>query len=115
MSARDRAEFAQKLSIKFAVIDRVGLVGCSAPAVKTLRALQGVSMPARIVKEALARNAAAVVIAPGHPSADPIPSRADAIVTKNLRAALAPVDVKLVDHILASASSCVSMAKLGLM
>ena len=71
--------------------------------------------PREVVKEALARNAAAVVVAHGHPSADPTPSRADEIVTQRLRDALALVDIRLLDHIVASASGCVSMAELGLM
>jgi DNA repair protein RadC len=71
--------------------------------------------PREVVKEALARNAAAVVVAHGHPSTDPTPSRADEIVTQKLRDALALVEIRLLDHIVASASGCVSMAELGLM
>ncbi len=71
--------------------------------------------PREIVKEALARNAAAIVIAHGHPSSDPTPSQADELLTRRLREALALVDIRLLDHIVASAGGCVSMAELGLM
>jgi DNA repair protein RadC len=71
--------------------------------------------PRELVKEALARNAAAVVIAHGHPSGDPTPSRADELVTQKIREALALVDIRLLDHIVASTGGCVSMAELGLL
>jgi len=71
--------------------------------------------PREIVKEALARNAAALIVAHGHPSGEPTPSRADEAVTLRLKEALALVDVRLLDHIVATASGCTSMAEMGLM
>lgn len=70
--------------------------------------------PREIVKEALARNAAALIVAHGHPSGEATPSRADEAVTLRLKEALALVDVRLLDHIVATASGCTSMAEMGL-
>ena len=52
-----------------------------------------------MVKEALARNAAALIVAHGHPSGETTPSQADEAVTLRLKEALALVDVRLLDHI----------------
>lgn len=71
--------------------------------------------PREVVKEALARNAAALIIAHGHPSGEPRPSHADEMVTCRLRDALALVDVRLLDHVIAAAGGCTSMAESGLL
>lgn len=54
--------------------------------------------PREVVKSALSHNAAAVILAHNHPSGVCDPSRADEILTQNLKQALALVDVKLLDH-----------------
>ena len=54
--------------------------------------------PREIVKAALARNAAAVIFAHNHPSGAAQPSQADELLTRNLREALALVEVKVLDH-----------------
>jgi DNA repair protein RadC len=51
------------------------------------------------VKEALARNAAAMICSHGHPSGDSTPSQADELITVRLEEALALVDIRLLDHI----------------
>ena len=48
----------------------------------------------------LARNAAALIVAHGHPSGEATPSQADEAVTLRLKEALALVDVRLLDHCL---------------
>lgn len=69
-----------------------------------------------VVKAALACNAVNAIVAHNHPSGDPTPSAADAVVTRELRAALALVEVKLVDHVVvAPGAQPVSMAQLGLL
>ncbi len=71
--------------------------------------------PREIVKTALARNAAAVILAHNHPSGVSEPSQADELLTKNLKAALSMVDVKLLDHfIVAGNAQPVSFAERGL-
>lgn len=71
--------------------------------------------PREVVKEALARNAAALIVAHGHPSGAVTPSRADELVTRQLKSALELVGVRLLDHLIATAQECVSMAELGLL
>lgn len=71
--------------------------------------------PREVVKEALRCNAAAVILAHNHPSGAAEPSRADELLTRTLRDALALVDVKVLDHIIvAGPGKCVSFAELGL-
>jgi DNA repair protein RadC len=71
--------------------------------------------PREVVKLALTRNAAALVVAHNHPSGDGEPSRADEHLTHTLKQALALVDVKVLDHfIVAGTAKPVSMAERGL-
>lgn len=70
--------------------------------------------PREVVKRALARNAAAVIFAHNHPSGLAEPSRADELLTRALRDALALVDVRVLDHIVVAGSSSVSFAERGL-
>jgi DNA repair protein RadC len=72
--------------------------------------------PREVVKTALARNAAAVILAHNHPSGLAEPSRADELLTTNLKTALNMVDVKLLDHfIVAGNAQPVSFAERGLL
>ena len=70
--------------------------------------------PREVVKEALKLNAAAVIFAHNHPSGNATPSRADEHLTQTLKAALALVDVRVVDHIVVAGLTTVSMAEMGL-
>jgi DNA repair protein RadC len=54
--------------------------------------------PREVVKHALTHNAAAVIFAHNHPSGLAEPSSADELLTRNLKEALALVDVRLLDH-----------------
>ncbi len=54
--------------------------------------------PREIVKAALSRNAAAVILAHNHPSGVAEPSRADKDITEHIQDALKLVDVKVLDH-----------------
>jgi DNA repair protein RadC len=56
--------------------------------------------PREVVKQALADNAAAVILAHNHPSGVCEPSQADIRITENLRAALALVDIRVLDHVI---------------
>ncbi len=71
--------------------------------------------PREVVKEALAQNAAAVILAHNHPSGAPEPSRADEYLTKTLKTALALVDVRVLDHLVVGAGDVVSFAERGLL
>lgn len=70
--------------------------------------------PREVVKESLARNAAALILVHNHPSGVAEPSRADEHLTQALRVALSLVDVKVLDHIVVAGSTTVSMAERGL-
>jgi DNA repair protein RadC len=56
--------------------------------------------PRETVKEALQRNSAACILVHNHPSGVAEPSRADEIITERVKAALALVDIRVLDHIL---------------
>ncbi|WP_323012383.1 JAB domain-containing protein [Castellaniella sp.] len=69
--------------------------------------------PREIVKTALCLNAAACIMSHNHPSGIPEPSRADLALTAQLKQALSLVDVRLLDHVIVSATDAVSLAERG--
>lgn len=69
--------------------------------------------PREVVKEALLRNAAAVILAHNHPSGEPEPSAADHALTHALKTALAIVDVRVLDHIIVAGTRQYSFAEHG--
>jgi DNA repair protein RadC len=71
--------------------------------------------PREVVIRALHHQAAAVVLAHNHPSGAVQPSRADEALTQTLKAALALVDVRVLDHIIVAPGQALSMAEQGLM
>ena len=56
--------------------------------------------PREVVKQALADNAAAVILAHNHPSGVCEPSQADLRITERLRKALGLVDIRVLDHVI---------------
>jgi len=71
--------------------------------------------PREIVKRALARNAAAVIFAHNHPSGVAQPSRSDELLTRDLKEALALVEVKVLDHFVIAGNHAISFAERGLL
>lgn len=71
--------------------------------------------PREVVKLALTRNAAALIVAHNHPSGVAEPSRADELLTRRLRDALALVDIRLLDHFVIGDGEAVSFAERGLL
>ena len=71
--------------------------------------------PREIVKAALKANAAAVIFAHNHPSGVAEPSQADELLTRQLKEALAMVDVKVLDHFIVAGSATLSFAERGLL
>jgi len=71
--------------------------------------------PREVVLRALHHRCAAVVLAHNHPSGSVQPSRADEALTQNLKAALALVDVRVLDHIIVGQGQALSMAEQGLL
>ena len=70
--------------------------------------------PREVVIRALHHQCAAVVLAHNHPSGSVQPSRADEALTQTLKAALALVDVRVLDHVIVAAGDALSMAERGL-
>ena len=70
--------------------------------------------PREVVLRALHHQAAAVVLAHNHPSGSVQPSRADEALTQTLKAALALVDVRVLDHVIVAPGQALSMAEKGL-
>jgi DNA repair protein RadC len=71
--------------------------------------------PREVVLKSLQHHAAAVVLAHNHPSGTVQPSRADEALTQTLKAALALVDVRVLDHVIVAPGQALSMAEKGLL
>lgn len=71
--------------------------------------------PREVVLRVLAWQACAVVLAHNHPSGSVLPSPADQALTKALSAALALVDVRVLDHVIVAPGQALSMAECGLL
>lgn len=71
--------------------------------------------PREVVKTALKHNAASAIFAHNHPSGEPEPSRADEMLTKVLKDALALVDVRVLDHFVIAGTKIMSFAERGLL
>jgi DNA repair protein RadC len=69
--------------------------------------------PREVVRQALAHNAAAVILAHNHPSGVAEPSEADRQLTRRLSEALALVDVRVLDHIVIGDGETVAFAERG--
>lgn len=66
--------------------------------------------PRQVAEIALLRRAHSVMLLHNHPSGNPAPSPEDRAVTDSVRAALAAVDVPLIDHIIVGASCAYSFS-----
>jgi DNA repair protein RadC len=71
--------------------------------------------PREVVKQALARNSAALILAHNHPSGIAEPSHADELITRRLREALQLVDIRVLDHLIVADNCCLSFAERGLL
>jgi DNA repair protein RadC len=71
--------------------------------------------PREVALRALHHQASAVVLAHNHPSGTVQPSRADEALTQTLKAALALLDVRVLDHIIVGPGQAFSMAEKGLL
>jgi len=70
--------------------------------------------PREVVLRALHHQASNVVLSHNHPSGTVQPSRADEALTQTLKAALALIDVRVLDHIIVGPGDALSMAEKGL-
>ncbi len=69
--------------------------------------------PREVVKIALQHNAAACVMTHNHPSGIAEPSQADLSMTLRLKEALALIDIRVLDHMIVTRESMVSLAERG--
>jgi DNA repair protein RadC len=69
--------------------------------------------PREVIKAGLKHHAAALILAHNHPSGVAEPSEADLALTRHLKHALALVDIRLLDHLIVTASGAVSLAERG--
>ncbi|RTZ42553.1 JAB domain-containing protein [Candidimonas sp. SYP-B2681] len=69
--------------------------------------------PREVIKAGLRHHAAALILAHNHPSGIAEPSEADLALTRHLKHALALVDIRLLDHLIVTASGAISLAELG--
>jgi len=67
-----------------------------------------------LFREAIRRNAAAVIVAHNHPSGDPTPSPEDVAVTRNIIQAGQMLDIEVLDHVVIGQQRFVSLKERGL-
>jgi len=71
--------------------------------------------PREVAHRALDLGATALILVHNHPSGDPTPSGADIRMTKTLSEALAPIGIKVLDHLIVAAEGDASFRTLGLL
>jgi len=71
--------------------------------------------PREVVRRALELNCAAIILAHNHPSGVAQPSQADRMLTDALSAALRPLDIPVLDHLIVAGNRCYSFAEAGLL
>lgn len=69
--------------------------------------------PREVIKAGLKHHAAALILAHNHPSGVSEPSEADLALTRHLKHALALVDIRLLDHLIVTATGAISLAERG--
>lgn len=70
--------------------------------------------PREVMKRAMNLSASAIVLVHNHPGGDPLPSRADIEMTKQIVEAGKPLNITVHDHIVIGRGSTVSFKQLGL-
>ncbi|MCS6926737.1 MAG: DNA repair protein RadC [Candidatus Binatia bacterium] len=71
--------------------------------------------PRRVVESALRRGAAALVLAHNHPNGHAMPSEQDKVLTRAIVLAAETVGVRIVDHLIVTASDAFSFRRAGLL
>ena len=64
-----------------------------------------------LISRAIQYSCYNIILVHNHPSGDPKPSEKDIELTFNLQELLSMLDMKLIDHIIASNNKCFSMLK----
>ncbi|MEW6398199.1 MAG: DNA repair protein RadC [Bacillota bacterium] len=73
-----------------------------------------IAHPREVFKPCIRRNAAAVALAHNHPSGDPRPSQDDVLVTERLVEAGKLLGIEVLDHVILSDDSYISLRQTGL-
>lgn len=71
--------------------------------------------PREVALRALHHHAAGVILAHNHPSGEVQPSHSDMALTSKMKAALALLDIHVMDHVIVSRDKALSMASEGLL
>ncbi|MFT3952583.1 MAG: DNA repair protein RadC [Oscillospiraceae bacterium] len=91
--------------------DRLSVIACPTVSTGTVKT---VTLYARkVVEIAFRHNCALVILAHNHPGGDALPSDADISVTRQLINALAPLGIRLLDHVIVSRTGTTSMKAAG--
>lgn len=69
--------------------------------------------PREIIRRALTLNAGALIVAHNHPSGEPEPSRADRLLTEQLKESCRLFTIRLLDHLVIGHGQYVSFAERG--
>ena len=76
---------------------------------------QAAVYPRELARAALRHNAGAVILAHNHPSGKTEPSNADRTLTEQIKATLALVDCRVLDHLIVAGNKTLSFAERGLL
>jgi DNA repair protein RadC len=71
--------------------------------------------PREIVKRALELNASALILVHNHPSGDPVPSKADIAMTREVATAAKALGITIHDHLVIGRGGHASFKSLGLL
>jgi len=75
-----------------------------------------IELPLRkVIGDALALGAHALIVAHNHPHGDPAPSQADKMATRRLTETARPLDIRVIDHLIFGGDNVVSFRGLGLL
>ena len=69
--------------------------------------------PREVVRAVIETNAAAIIFIHNHPSGNTEPSQADLRITERLTAALALIDVRVLDHLIVAGMEVTSLSERG--
>jgi DNA repair protein RadC len=71
--------------------------------------------PRRIIESALSRNSSGIILVHNHPSGNPVPSREDKILTRDIADAAGTLDIRVLDHIIVGKDGYFSFMENGLL
>ncbi|MCK0070919.1 MULTISPECIES: RadC family protein [Kordiimonas] len=71
--------------------------------------------PREVLKSALQNDASALILVHNHPSGDPTPSKADMVMTQEIKEACGKLSIQVHDHIIIGKFGQTSFKKLGLL